>query len=93
MQWRKKAIVGGAVGGAALGAAAAYNAVVAKGIEPLENPLGGEPGDAALVLDRRNALPRLGLERRPDLDCGVDARPQRRLRRASGEQRQRDEAC
>jgi len=45
MQWRKKAIVGGMVGGAALGAAAAYGVAVSRGGEPLDNPLGGEPGE------------------------------------------------
>ena len=45
MQWRKAAVVGGAVGGVALGAAAAYNAANARGAEPLEDPLGGESGE------------------------------------------------
>jgi pimeloyl-ACP methyl ester carboxylesterase len=41
MQWRKAA----AVGGAALGAAALYNAAARRGLEPLKNPLGGETGE------------------------------------------------
>lgn len=45
MQWRKAAAVGGAVGGAALGAAALYNASATRGIAPLDNALGGEPGE------------------------------------------------
>jgi pimeloyl-ACP methyl ester carboxylesterase len=45
MQWRKTAVVGSAVGGAAVGAAALYNTAVARGVEPLENPLGGESGE------------------------------------------------
>jgi pimeloyl-ACP methyl ester carboxylesterase len=45
MQWRKAAAVGGAVGGAALGAAALYNAAATRGIAPLDNALGGEPGE------------------------------------------------
>jgi pimeloyl-ACP methyl ester carboxylesterase len=40
MRWRKAA----AAGGAALGAAALYNAATAQGVEPLENSLGGEEG-------------------------------------------------
>jgi pimeloyl-ACP methyl ester carboxylesterase len=39
-QWRKAAVVGGA----AVGAAALYNAA-ARGHEPLDNPLGGEAGE------------------------------------------------
>jgi pimeloyl-ACP methyl ester carboxylesterase len=41
MQWRKAAVVGGA----ALGAAALYNAAARRGLEPLQNPLGGEAGE------------------------------------------------
>jgi Predicted hydrolases or acyltransferases (alpha/beta hydrolase superfamily) len=40
MRWRKAA----AAGGAALGAAALFNAATAQGVEPLENELGGEEG-------------------------------------------------
>lgn len=43
MQWRKSA-VGGGSGGSARGAAATNDAA-APGSEPLENPLGGEPGE------------------------------------------------
>ncbi|MEO8561586.1 MAG: alpha/beta fold hydrolase [bacterium] len=43
MQWRKSAVMGGATSGAALGAAA--NDVVARGAEPMENPLGGDAGE------------------------------------------------
>jgi pimeloyl-ACP methyl ester carboxylesterase len=41
MQWRKAA----AVGGAAIGAAALYNVAAARGSAPLENSVGGEPGE------------------------------------------------
>jgi pimeloyl-ACP methyl ester carboxylesterase len=41
MQWRKAA----AVGGAAIGAAALYNVAAARGGAPLDNSLGGEPGE------------------------------------------------
>ncbi|MDB4885916.1 MAG: hypothetical protein JWN79_1354 [Gemmatimonadetes bacterium] len=41
MRWGKAA----AAGGAALGAAALYNAAAARGAAPLENQLGGEPGE------------------------------------------------
>lgn len=45
MRWQKAAAVGGAVGGAALGAAALYSAAATRGIAPLDNALGGEPGE------------------------------------------------
>lgn len=41
MRWRRLLLSGGA----ALGAAAAYNAVVGREVEPLENLIGGEEGD------------------------------------------------
>ncbi|MDB4882804.1 MAG: hypothetical protein JWL95_1570 [Gemmatimonadetes bacterium] len=41
MQWRKAAVMGGA----AIGAAALYNAAATRGLEPLDNPLGGEEGE------------------------------------------------
>jgi pimeloyl-ACP methyl ester carboxylesterase len=42
MQWRKAAVVGGTVGGAALGTAAIYNTAATRKAGPLENPLGGD---------------------------------------------------
>jgi pimeloyl-ACP methyl ester carboxylesterase len=40
MQWRRIAIAGGA----AVGAAAAYNRIATRGVEPLENEIGGDEG-------------------------------------------------
>ena len=45
MQWRKKMVVDGAVGGVKLRAAAAYDGVATTGAEPLDNPIGGELGE------------------------------------------------
>lgn len=55
MQWRKAAVVGGA----AIGAAALYNAAATRGREPLDNPLGGEE-DEILWRGHRIAFTRHG---------------------------------